>query len=136
MKRRVFGAGKRLATIPVPATLFVLALGLFVWGAYVVTPWYTPAAPIDIAFNTRPAEIGLGIVYMFIGGIRIFGAVFKKKRLMLFGPYGMMMGYLFLAILRITVVGLTPLTWLPLITCAVISGICRLALLHGDDELE
>jgi hypothetical protein len=70
---------------------------------------------------------------MILGGFRLVGAVMKSKKMMLAAPYGLMMGYLFLAMLRITVVGWTPVTWLPLIVCALIAGICRLALLYGPD---
>lgn len=129
------GSGKRLASIPIPATLFVLGLGLFIWGAYVVTPWYVPAAPVSLAFDTRWTEVALGLLYMGLGGIRVAGSLTKNKTLMLMAPYGLMMGYLFLAILRIAVVGWIPFTWLPLVVCALISGICRLALLYGPEDV-
>lgn len=131
MKNRWESVARRLAAIPVPATLFVLALGLFLWGALVVSPWFDGAAVISAFGHNRLAETLLGVIYMLIGGTRIVGVAFKCKRLMLGVPYGLMMGYLYLALLRINVVGWLPLTWLPLVICAVIAGICRLAILYG-----
>lgn len=127
--------GARIAAIPVPAILFVLALGLFTWGAYTASPWNVPGVPLEKAFDNQGIyEVGLGIIYMIIGGLRIVGAFLKNKKMMLAAPFALMMGYLFLAILRITVVGWFPVTWLPLIVCSFISGICRLALLYGPNR--
>lgn len=126
----------RLATVPVPAIMFVLALNLFVWGAYTASPWNVPSVPVAEAFDHRGIyEFILGLIYMVIGGIRATGYLLHSKKLLLAAPFAMMMGYLFLAILRIVVLGWFPVSWMPLVVCAVISGICRLALIHGPDRV-
>ena len=125
---------KHLAAIPVPAIMFVLALGLFLWGAYVVSPWYIGTAPVNYTFDhQRTYEIVLGAVYMVLGGARLYGVAFKRAWLAEIGPTLVMMGYLFLALLRIVVVGWTPVSWLPLLLLAIVAAICRLALSVGRE---
>lgn len=110
--------------------MFVLALGLFVWGALVASPWFT--GPADaVAFKSPVYETVMGVIFMGIGGLRMVGVVTKSKRWMLAAPYGLMMGYLFLSLLRICAMGWFPLTWVPTFLCALIAGICRLAILYG-----
>jgi hypothetical protein len=124
------GVLRRLSTIPAPAVLFVLALGLFLWGAYVVSPFFQPGPAISVAFgNNRTAEYLFGFVYIAIGLLRMAGVAIGSKTILFAAPYALMMGYLFLAILEVDVVGWYPLTWVPLLICAIIGGICRLALL-------
>jgi hypothetical protein len=131
MKNRWVSVSRRLAAIPAPATLFVLALVLFVWGALVLTPWFSAPAVTAAFAGNHIYEGVIGGIYMLIGGTRLLGVIFKNKGMMLVAPYGLMMGYLFLALVRIEVVGFFPLTWVPIAACAIISGICRLAILYG-----
>lgn len=122
----------RVAAIPVPAILFVLGLGLFIMGAYLVSPWYVPSAPVNTTFdNQRSYEIGMGVLYVLLGGSNVLGMIFKNKWLKNFSATLIMMGYFFLVLLRIIVIGLIPLVWLPLLICALIAGICRLTLMLG-----
>jgi hypothetical protein len=133
ISKKWMGVARRLAAIPA-SILFVLALGLFLWGVYVVSPLFHPGPAIAVAFEHNVvAEHLAGLLYVAIGGLRMVGVMVKSKRLMLFAPYAVMMGYLFLALLEIDVVGWYPLTWVPLLVCALIAGFCRLALLYGAD---
>jgi hypothetical protein len=127
------GASKRLAAIPVPAILFALALGLFAWGILVVTSDYSPFG-VSLVFGNRWYRIGFGSAYITIGLWRMVGALLRSTRLLLVGPYLVMMAYLFLALLQIDVIGWYPFTWVPLGLCALIAGICRLSLLYGGDS--
>jgi hypothetical protein len=128
------GVVRRLAAIPVPAILFILALGLVVFGGYLVSPFYVSTPVIILGLGSRVFEIAVGLAFLAVGLMRIIGTIQKNKKWMLAAPFGMMLSYLFLAILRIVTVGFIPLVWIPMLLCALIAGICRLALLYGPEE--
>lgn len=119
------GIFKRLAAIPVPAILFVLALGLVVFGVGVMFPSNDILSPVS--------ETVWGLGYIALGVSRIAGVLLKKEWLTDISPTLIMMGYLFLAGTQLAVVGWTPIFWLPLLLCAMIAGICRLALSLGRE---
>lgn len=133
MKIRWKGHGQRIAAIPVPATLFVLALGLFLMGAYIASPWNVPSTPVARTFHQEIAEVLFGCLYMLLGAMGWLGSLINSRRLTIISPYALMMGYTFLGLLRIIVAGWFPVTWLLLFMLAIIAGICRLALAHGPE---
>lgn len=122
-----------VATRPIEAIEAVIALTLFCFGLYLVSPFYVITATAAIA-----ATFGEDYLLRALTGAVLYVLPSLPTLLSLFIPHfdtptwrtranlGMFVGVSFLTLLRLISVGLFPLTWLFTLGLGLISAICYL----------
>jgi hypothetical protein len=120
-----------VANHPVESITFVFSVTLVISALWIVGPWYIPSAdsPIQAAFVRRVVEVSVGGI-LLICGLPGTIAPFSTKPLgkLKVGTMLVFLCFFFLALLRLLIFGLLPLTWLPILMIALASGILRLHL--------
>lgn len=117
---------------PVEAVVFVFALGLAFFAAFLLSPFYHNGIGNTVAASlpARWQEQGLASFFI-VTSIPGLVAPFNKKIpnvWLEWGTMGMFMSFLFLFLLRVTLYGWIPFTWLPLLIISIASGILRIYL--------
>lgn len=117
---------------PVEAVIFVISLCLMIYSVFVFTPWYHADMGNSIAtgFPVRWHEL---VIAGFFFGSTVPGLIapFNKKVPNVFlewGTFGMSLSFLMLTILRVTLYGWIPFTWLAFVAIGVSCAILRIYL--------
>lgn len=113
--------------------MVTVAVMMFLFGLYVVSPFYVVAntAAIAQAFGSSHAQRALvGLVLYVIPSLPVIASLFSRKfktpTWYARGCFGMFIGLLFLSILRIITIGVFPLQWVFSLTLGLVLGVCYL----------
>lgn len=121
---------------PVYTIAVILAIGLLIFGIYVIGPWYVvlPTTAVGATFDTAISRVLLGIVYITPAILTVVGAKRPRKWQAKYGTFGVALAYTFIAILRVITQGFIPLIWLFPLICGLVTGICYLWVSLSGDE--
>ena len=114
------------AKSPVEGVIHIFSTGLLLYASYLLSPWYEPNYVTAVSAGLQNnAEVGLAILYVVCSAPGIIAPFFKNKTrttLLKLASFGVFLSFLFLAVLRITLLGWLPLTWLPPVMISLASG--------------
>lgn len=115
---------------PLYAIIGVLAVIMLVFGVYLGSPWYVPGpdATAGNIFESRWSQFIVSLAYCTPSAIAIYGLIRKSRRAITSAAFWLFFIYLFATILRISVIGWVPFTWLFILCGGLIAGVIRLSL--------
>lgn len=112
--------------------ILAVALGLF--ALYIGGPWYysAPTTTIGSAIEDDIVRLFTALLYgvpavLTIGGVR-------NQSVRTWGVFGLFMGYLFSAILRLLTFGFVPVFWWFLLALALIAAVLYIVESRRDDK--
>lgn len=130
---RVAEVVRGIATRPVEAIEAVIALTLFFFGLYMVSPFYvaTSTGALSVAFGSDillrvVVAVPLYIAPTLITITSLFTRYFNSPAWRARANLGMFIGVIFLTLLRLLTIGLFPMIWLFTLALGLISALCYL----------
>ncbi len=130
---RVITVFTEAATRPMQAIETIIALTLFTFGAYLTSPFYeiTSGTSIGIAFQDNPSvQVAVGLLLYMLPALPIILALFWKRfntlKWRTRSTFCMFIACMFITILRLIIIGLTPLFWIFTFALGLVSAVCYL----------
>lgn len=120
---------------PVYTIGVILAVGLLIFALYFIGPWYVggPATSIGAVFDSGLSRFVLGVLYL-IPSVAVLVGTTKGLKWRMFGTFGVALAFLFITILRLLTFGFTPVIWIFMLICALISAMVYLYVsVNGED---
>lgn len=114
-----------IAKNPVEAIIFVFSAGFFLYFLYFISPFYEAqyVTPLSLSLTQRSQEYIFGSLFLVSTTPGIVSPFLKNNRYLKFSATMIMIQSMFLAVLRIMVIGWVPVTWMPLILISLASMI-------------
>lgn len=139
MSEKGYSVFRKIQKEPVNAIVALVAVGFFIFGLYVASPFYVAdsSAALSQAFAGNDLQRSIvGFLFFVIPSSPIILGFFKRRFFTppwtLYSTLGMFVGMLFLTILRWVTLGFFPLTWVFGFILAFVLAICYLHLKARD----
>lgn len=112
-----------IAKNPVEAIIFVFSAGFFLYFLYFISPFYEAqyVTPLSLSLAQRSQEYIFGSVFLVSAVPGVVSPFLHNNRYLKFSATMVMIQALFLAVIRIMVIGWVPVTWLPLLLISLAS---------------
>jgi len=119
---------------PIYLIAVIIAVGLLIFGIYVIGPWYVGggATAVGSVFDTEISRFILGLGYITPPVMTFIGAK-KRGRWATMGIFGSSAACIFIAVLRIVTIGWIPFVWLFPLVMGLVAGVCYLVVSLGDE---
>lgn len=122
-----------VANRPIEAIEAVIALTLFFFGLYMVSPFYvtTSTGALSVAFGSDIllrliVAVPFYIIPTLITITSLFSGYFHSPTWRARANLGMFIGVIFLTLLRLLTIGFFPMIWLFTLAMGLISAVCYL----------
>lgn len=126
MKSQMGQALKALRS-PVEGVLWIYSTGLFLYACYLASPLYNMAGSVVSSSLSPPGMYGLAVLFMIVSLPGIIAPLLKNRtKALKFATFGIFLAFLFLVILRVTLVGWVPVLWFPQLLVSLTSGYLHL----------
>jgi hypothetical protein len=105
-----------------------LALALLATGVYIAGPWYVGGSTtaIGVLSDSFIGHTVIGIGYAISGVVGLFGVIFNSVRGRYWGTMLMFTAFIFMVLLRLFAIGLTPIIWVLILALALIAGVLHI----------
>lgn len=105
-----------------------LAVALLITGVYIAGPWYVGGnlTAIGVLSDSAIGHTVIGTGYTVAGGIGLYGVTRNSVKGRYWGTMLMFGAFVFMAILRLLTIGLTPIIWVLILALALIAGVLHI----------
>lgn len=101
-----------------------LSVCLIITGLYIVGPWYVGGvATVFVYFDSDLIRLAAGFLYFGSGTANLFGVAKHSVEWRYWGTLAVFLSFVAMTLLRLLTFGFTPITWVLMLTLAVIAAI-------------